>query len=105
MIRPAGGTRAIGLRALIDSGASITVIPAGTAEELQLAEVGRMRIRGVGGTAHEVAVYAVEIETAGTTSLVRAVGLGESALVGRDLLNQWTVTLRGPQKLVEIEAP
>jgi predicted aspartyl protease len=102
-VRAAGRTRAVFLTALIDSGADLTVIPVTTVEELHLPEVARIRVRGVGGTSHEVVTYSVEIETAGIVALVRVVALGDRALVGRDLLNQWTVTLRGPAKVLEIE--
>jgi len=98
-----GGTRAVFLTSLVDSGADLTVIPVSTPEELHLPEVARIRVRGVGGASHEVVTYSVEIETAGIVTLVRVVALGDRALVGRDLLNQWTVTLRGPAKVLEIE--
>jgi predicted aspartyl protease len=103
-VKPVGSTRAVLLTALVDSGADLTVIPIRTAEELHLTEVARIRVTGVGGAPHHVAAYAVEVETAGIASLARVVALGESALVGRDLLNQWTVILRGPAKVLEIES-
>ncbi|MBI2122972.1 MAG: aspartyl protease family protein [Armatimonadetes bacterium] len=94
---------AIFLTALVDTGADLTVIPESLARQLAVLPVGHVRIRGVGGMAARVPMYSVEIEVAGLSRMLRVVGVGDEALVGRDLLNQFTLTLRGPQRVAEIE--
>lgn len=92
----------ISVVALVDTGADITVIPQSVARRLRLPAIGSVRVRGVGGAIQQAPLYSAVVELAGTKDHVEVLALGEETLVGRDLLNRWTVRLRGPQKQLEV---
>ena len=87
--------------ALVDSGADITVLPEGLPQVLGLPQVSEVAVRGVAGTAR-VPVYAAELEAAGTRRIVEVVAVGVEALLGRDVLNGWVVTLDGPARVLRL---
>lgn len=89
--------------ALVDTGADSTVIPEELARRLQLPIAGRVRVRGVGGVSHIVPVHSLAVELAGFRDIIRVIALGAETLVGRDLLNRWVATLRGPQRVLQID--
>lgn len=80
----------------------MSVIPARLAQELRLPVVGQLMVRGVTGSAR-VQLYAADLEVAGISVAVQVAGLGENPLIGRDVINRWTVVLRGPEQSLEIE--
>jgi hypothetical protein len=43
------------------------------------------------------------MEIDGVTVTVEAVGMGTHTLIGRDVINRWTIVLRGPQQMLELE--
>lgn len=88
--------------ALVDTGADMSVIPVRLARELRLPVVGELRVRGVTGS-ERVLLYGVEFEVAGIKVPVQAAGLGTHMLVGRDVLNRWTLRFRGPEEILEVE--
>jgi len=91
------------LVALVDSGADTTVIPVEVANRLRLPRVGEIGIRGVGGIRQRAQIHTVMVEVAGFRGSVEAIALGGEGLIGRDLLNRWVVTLRGPEQAMEVE--
>lgn len=101
-IGPPRGDRALLLRALVDTGADATIIPEDVARGLRLPVVSFVRVRGIGPAPLDAAVYGAEIEAAGVRRLIDVVGLGRETLLGRNVLNDWTITLRGPEKVMEI---
>lgn len=101
-IGPPRGDRALLLRALVDTGADATIIPEDVARGLRLPVVSFVRVRGIGPVRLDAAVYGAEIEAAGVRRLIDVVGLGRETLLGRNVLNDWTITLRGPEKVMEI---
>lgn len=90
------------LVALVDTGSDSTVVPQDAADRLRLPLVGEITITGAGGFRQRAAIHAAIIEAAESRGPVEVIALGREGLVGRDLLNQWTVTLRGPQRVMEI---
>lgn len=90
------------LAALVDTGADLSALPDAVARQLRLPPVDQITIRGVSGTLRRAVVYAAEIDTGWMRTLVEVVGLGDETLIGRDLLNRWNVTLRGPMGSMEI---
>ncbi|KRT77220.1 MAG: hypothetical protein XU14_C0018G0038 [Armatimonadetes bacterium CSP1-3] len=90
------------LVALVDTGADLSVVPEQVPAQAQLPRVGEITIRGVGGSQRRVPLFAAAVEAAGTTRIVEVVGLGGEALVGRDLLNRWTLRLDGPRQLMRV---
>ena len=97
------GRREAALAAIVDTGADISVIPAALAKDLHLPVVGEVTVRGLIGS-ERVPLYGTEIEVAGVGVPVQVAGMGAHTLVGRDVLNRWTLVLRGPQEALEIES-
>lgn len=91
--------------ALVDTGADTTVIPEEVAHRLRLPRVGEIGVRGVGGIRQRAQIHAVMVEVAGFRVSVEAIALGSEGLVGRDLLNRWVVTLRGPEQEMDVDVP
>lgn len=111
--------RAIGLefpvipvRALIDTGASLTIINPEIAVTCKLRQTGRQKINAVGGEAGEYAEYAASIVFPGTelpnfdTARVVACPIIRqpffSCLIGRDILRKWLFKYDGRSGEVEI---
>lgn len=99
-----GAVPALLLRALVDTGADTTVVPEDVARGLRLPVVSFARVRGIGPAAIDASVYSAQIEAAGVSLLVDVLGLGRETLIGRNVLNEWTITLHGPQRVLEISA-
>lgn len=102
-LAPPGEEPSYSLIALVDTGADTTVIPQEVATRLRLPRVGEIGVRGVGGVRQRATVYVVMVEVAGFRAPVEAIALGQEGLIGRDVLNRWVVTLRGPQQVMEVE--
>ena len=94
---PAGGPM-MEVAALLDSGADITVIPSRVVTSLELRETGSVTAVGFSGTQVEIDVFSVSIRVPGKEpTYARVVPWdGDYALMGRDLINSWRVTLDGP---------
>lgn len=100
-IRAAGGKTAAA-EGIIDTGSDISVLPARLAKDLRLLVVGEVAVHGVTGS-ERVKLYTTEMEIDGITVTVEAVGMGTHTLIGRDVINRWTLVLRGPQEMLELE--
>lgn len=100
------GTRPeVFLSALVDTGADISVLPQGLPGRLGLPAVDRVTISGVDSLPHPLPVYAAEVAVNGYRTLIRAVSLGTTPLIGRDLLNTLTLRLLGPETILEVDLP
>ncbi len=100
-----GTTPAVLLSALVDTGADLSVLPQGLPARLRLPAVGRLTVAGVEGLPRPLPVYAVEVALDGYRSVIRAVSLGTTPLIGRDVINRITVHLRGPEATLEVDLP
>ncbi len=96
------GRRGVMSTAIVDTGADTSVIPARIARDLRLPAIGQVTVGGVTG-AERVSLYSVGLEVAGLSVPVEAAGMGNHILIGRDVLNQWTLILRGPKETLELE--
>ena len=93
--------------AFVDSGADATAIPIEILWAIGARVVGQGRLIGTTGVSVEVEVFRVVIYMpTGVTYGIRAIGSKESGeiILGRDVLNQWRITLDGPGEIVEIQA-
>ncbi len=91
--------------ALVDSGADGTMIPLSILEDIGARRVDRMRMRGVGGISQPVDIYEVSIQIGPfTVPKIYAVAndINQEMLLGRDVLNQFIITLNGLANSVEI---
>lgn len=104
-VRRPGTPALIYVAALVDTGAALTALPATLPAQLQLPSAGGTIVAGFDGTPRIVPTYIVEIEVAGRTVVLKAIGLGRTALLGRDALNVMVLTLRGPDAITLVEAP
>ncbi len=94
------------LMALIDSGSDGTLLPLNILEEVGARYVGDARIRGITGHTQFVDVYIANLHIGShTLRAVRLVGVeDEEAILGRNVLNQLTITLDGVAGVTEIRA-
>lgn len=91
--------------AFLDLGADATAIPVNLLRSVGARIVGQGRLSGVTGISVEVELFRVVIYMPpGVTYGIRAIGSRErnEIILGRDVLNQWRITLDGPGEIVEI---
>ncbi|HEY3236547.1 MAG TPA: retropepsin-like aspartic protease [Polyangiaceae bacterium] len=100
---PAGSDGGVAASALVDSGADISVIPVAVAEALRLPRVDLTSVTGVGGTVR-APIVAARLDIARRSLVVRAVALADEAILGRDVINRFTLTLDGPGRALEMIA-
>ena len=96
------------LAAQLDTGADISVIPAGVVDRLQLVALDQLLISGFGGHIRRVPIYLVGLAVHNFDRvLLRAVASRDEpyVLLGRDVLNRHRVLLDGPNLVVEISSP
>ena len=100
---PVSQGESIKISALLDSGADMTVIPQNIAQKLQLKYVDRISATGYDGIAKEAFVYSVKIIFDGLGDFIIRIitSDGDHALIGRDILNKWSVFLKGRNKIFE----
>lgn len=90
--------------ALIDSGASGTLIPKTSAETLGLTPINRAEMRDYRGVVIGFRpVYYVTVVIDSLTFTVNAAETEGEAIIGRDILNKLTTTLRGVQQKWEMK--
>ena len=94
------------LMAMVDSGSDGTLLPLDILEEIVARYVGDARIRGITGDTQFVDVYVANLYIGShILHAVRLVGTeSEEAILGRNVLNQLTITLDGLASVTEIRA-
>ena len=90
--------------ALLDSGADITVIPQWIAQQLQLKYVDEVLASGYDGIPKRTFVYSVKIilDNLGDLVIRTITSDGGYVLIGRDILNRWSLFLKGRSRIFEI---
>jgi len=90
--------------ALLDSGADITVIPEWVAQQLQLKYVDETTASGYDGIPKKTFIYSVKVIFDGLGHfIVRTItSNNDHVLIGRDILNKWSLFLKGRSKIFEV---
>lgn len=101
---PTGQSVILKSPALLDSGADITVIPEWIVQQLQLRYVDEIIASGYDGIPKQTFIYSVKLIFNGLGDfIVRAIpSNNDHVLVGRDILNRWSLLLEGRKKIFEI---
>ncbi len=91
-------------QALLDTGAEISVIPDVVVRQLALTPYAVMLVEAYDSRTRQLPLYAVTLEIAGThLSTVKMVAYPVNyAILGRDILNRFVVTLDGPRLVFDI---
>jgi len=102
-INPLHEDHAIEQDALIDSGASGTLIPKSVAGDLGLTTNNFITPKDYEGKPKTPkGVYAVKVELGTDVFVIRALETNGFAIIGRDILNKLTTTLKGVQQQWEM---
>ena len=91
--------------ALLDSGADITVVPAGAVERLRLPSTGATDVQGFASGTQRTPTFTLRFTLGQERSWLDEVVAWDEpyAILGRGVLNHWRVTLDGPRGIVTIE--
>jgi hypothetical protein len=91
--------------AQIDPAADLSVIPGRLVEELQLVPLDFVSVLGFGGNLSTLPTFLVELQIRGLEPVAAKVLASHDepyVLLGRDVLNRFTVVLDGPNLVLEI---
>jgi hypothetical protein len=102
---PHGGSAGIIIPAQIDTAADLSVIPGLVVEELQLVPLDSVATLGFGGHLLTLPTYLVEVRVRELDPVtVKALASPDEpyALLGRDVLNRFTILLDGPKLVLEL---
>jgi hypothetical protein len=102
---PDDGRPPLRVRALIDSGSDATLVPLTMLQRIGVYSGEQVSFRGVTGSRVIADAFRVVIHMPiGIAYGVRAIATRGSneVILGRDVLNQWRITLDGPGEIVEI---
>jgi predicted aspartyl protease len=105
LAHPVTGQRVENVAALADTGADQTVIPERVVEALGLLQLDQEVVRGFDGGSQILPTYLVQLQIRDLTPVeveVIASGRVPNAVVGRDVLNRYTIVLDGPGLVLSI---
>jgi predicted aspartyl protease len=106
VLSPHEGSPGLEVPALLDTGADITVIPGRLVGELSLIPLDSILAVGFGGQTLTLPTYLVELRIRGLKPIkikVLASYDEHYSLLGRDVLNQFKVTLDGPNLSLQLD--
>jgi predicted aspartyl protease len=100
VLHPVTGAQSDALRGKLDTGADITVIPDRLVAHLGLTPKGLLWTRGYDGSYSQRPVYYARMQVEGLiVAMVRCIAIVRNeALLGRNVLNHFSITLYGKQK-------
>ena len=99
---PGDGINQITIDALVDTGADITCLPRALIKALHAECASSYDVLGINGVPIGPAdSYFLEFEIASTKFMLEVIAVGDEPILGRNLINEFTLNLHGPnQKLV-----
>ena len=105
-VNPATGLRTELVRGKLDTGAAVTVIPEDIVVALELVSHGEVWARSYDGSYSQQPLYYVALMVAGfSVPPVRCLAARrETALIGRNVLNRFVITLDGKNLTFEMSA-
>ncbi len=97
----------LSVRAMLDSGSSLTALPLHTLKALNAPVYDRLTISGYENKKTRARTYIVAIKVAGHRFWpLEVIGLPrDDAILGRDVLNQFIITLDGPSLAFKMHLP
>lgn len=104
-IRRRAGQPPLVLKAIVDSGADATMIPLHHLRRLDVRKGQTKWLSGTAGGRYEVDMYTLAVQIGEQPAqYIDVVGIErqDEVIVGRDLLNQYVVTLNAPGHTVDI---
>ena len=104
-IRRRAGQPPLTLKAIVDSGADATMIPLHHLRQLQVRKGQTKWLSGTAGGRYEVDLFTVAVQVGEQSpQYIDVVGTErrDEVIVGRDLLNQYVVTLNAPAHTVDM---
>lgn len=104
--RPDGEGPVSELPAQLDTGADMTVVPAGAVEQLRLLQFDAIPVLGFGGRTSTAPTFLVQLGIRGQKpALIEVLSSAEEPhiLLGRDVLNRHRILLDGRQGVLEID--
>ncbi|MCB9152784.1 MAG: retroviral-like aspartic protease family protein [Caldilineae bacterium] len=93
------------MKALIDTGADASMLPLQALQAVGAKHMETRFIRGITGARQAVETYLARVKVGShvvVTADAIALAQDQDAILGRDVLNQLTITLDGPALIVEI---
>lgn len=92
------------LPALLDTGADLSTMPPAAIEQLGLVQLDEIPVASYRGEAILMPTYLVRLDVASwQLGAVEVIASGEEyAILGRDVLNQFHITLDGPRAILEL---
>ncbi len=102
---PIDGVAGLELPAQLDTAADLSIIPGRLVDSLGLIPLEMMSVLGFGGHLQTLPTYLVEIRVRGLDAALVKVMASEDepyVLLGRDVLNQFSIRLDGPNLALEI---
>ena len=99
---PGGSIKQVTTEALVDTGADITCLPRALIKALLAERASSYDVFGINGVPIGPAdSYFLEFEIASTKFMLEVIAVGDEPILGRNLINEFTLNLHGPaQELV-----
>lgn len=99
---PSDSINQVTIEALVDTGADITCLPIALIKALRAECASSYDVFGINGVPIGPAdSYFLEFEIESTKLMLEVIAVGDEPILGRNLINEFTLNLRGPnQKLV-----
>jgi hypothetical protein len=102
---PREGSAEVVVPAQLDPAADLSVIPGRLVEQLQLVPLDSVATLGFGGHLMTLPTFLVELQVRGLAPVTLKVLASHDepyALLGRDILNRFTIVLDGPNLVLEM---